>query len=51
MDVRIIVKTTFENGTTKTRRLGRLSRSFRSCRVALNCEMRNPTKSTAALCP
>lgn len=30
MDVRIIVETTFENGTTKTRRLGRLSRSFRS---------------------
>ncbi|MDR6267055.1 hypothetical protein [Roseobacter sp. N2S] len=22
-----------------------------SCRVALNCEMRNPTKSTATLCP
>lgn len=22
-----------------------------SCRVALNCEMRNPTKSTAMLCP
>ncbi|WP_420006198.1 hypothetical protein [Arenibacterium sp. LLYu02] len=22
-----------------------------SCRVALNCEMRNPTKSTAVLCP
>ena len=21
------------------------------CRVALNCEMRNPTKSTALLCP
>ena len=21
------------------------------CRVALNCEMRNPTKSTATLCP
>ena len=30
MDVRIIVETTFENGTTKTRRLGRLSRPFRS---------------------
>ncbi|MDF3363060.1 MULTISPECIES: S-(hydroxymethyl)glutathione dehydrogenase/class III alcohol dehydrogenase [unclassified Sulfitobacter] len=25
--------------------------SIRSCRVALNCEMRNPTKSTAVLCP
>ena len=24
---------------------------FRNCRVALNCEMRNPTKSTALLCP
>jgi pyruvate carboxylase len=22
-----------------------------TCRVALNCEMRNPTKSTAVLCP
>tara|TARA_R110000850_G_scaffold246226_3_gene371118 strand:+ start:2565 stop:3932 length:1368 start_codon:yes stop_codon:yes gene_type:complete len=30
MDVRIIVETTFENGTTKTRRVGRLSRPFRS---------------------
>lgn len=30
MDVRIIVETTFENGTTRTRRLGRLSRPFRS---------------------
>lgn len=30
MDVRIIVETTFENGTTKKRRLGRLSRPFRS---------------------
>lgn len=30
MDVRIIVETTFENGTTKARRLGRLSRPFRS---------------------
>lgn len=30
MDVRIIVETTFEKGTTKTRRLGRLSRPFRS---------------------
>lgn len=30
MDVQIIVETTFENGTTKTRRLGRLSRPFRS---------------------
>ena len=30
MDVRIVVETTFENGTTKTRRLGRLSRPFRS---------------------
>jgi hypothetical protein len=29
MDVRITVETTFENGTTKTRRLGRLSRPFR----------------------
>ncbi len=29
MDVRIIVETTFENGTTKRRRLGRLSRPFR----------------------
>ncbi|QIE48077.1 S-(hydroxymethyl)glutathione dehydrogenase/class III alcohol dehydrogenase (plasmid) [Pseudohalocynthiibacter aestuariivivens] len=25
--------------------------SIRCCRVALNCEMRNPTKSTAVLCP
>ncbi|TCS52473.1 hypothetical protein EDD52_1384 [Primorskyibacter sedentarius] len=30
MDVRIIVETTFENGKTRTRRLGRLSRPFRS---------------------
>ena len=30
MDVRIIVETTFENGTTKKRHLGRLSRPFRS---------------------
>jgi hypothetical protein len=30
MDVRIIVETTFENGTTKTWRLGRLSRPVRS---------------------
>ncbi len=30
MEVRIIVETTFENGTTKRHRLGRLSRSFRS---------------------
>ena len=29
MDVRIIVETTFENGTTKRHRLGRLSRPFR----------------------
>jgi hypothetical protein len=29
MDVLIIVETTFENGTTKTRRLGRLSRPLR----------------------
>ena len=29
MDVRIIVETTFENGTTRKRRLGRLSRPFR----------------------
>lgn len=29
MDVRIIVETTFENGTTKTHRLGRISRPFR----------------------
>ncbi len=29
MEVRIIVETTFENGTTKTRRLGCLSRPFR----------------------
>ena len=29
MDVRIIVETTFENGTTKRRRLGLLSRPFR----------------------
>ena len=29
MDVRIIVETTFENGTTKTQRLGCLSRPFR----------------------
>jgi len=29
MDVRIIVETTFENGTTKTHHLGRLSRPFR----------------------
>ena len=29
MDVRIIVETTFENGSTKRRRLGRLSRPFR----------------------
>jgi hypothetical protein len=29
MDVRITVETTFENGTTKTRRLGRLSPPFR----------------------
>ena len=29
MDVRIIVETTFDNGTTKTRRLGCLSRPFR----------------------
>lgn len=29
MDVRIIVETNFENGTTKRRRLGRLSRPFR----------------------
>ncbi len=29
MDVRIIVETTFENGTTKKHRLGRLSRPFR----------------------
>ena len=30
MDVRIIVETTFENGTTKTLSLGRLSRPFGS---------------------
>jgi hypothetical protein len=30
MDVRIIVETTFENGTTKTLSLGRLSRQFGS---------------------
>ncbi len=30
MDVRIIVETTFENGKTRTRRLGRLSRPFQS---------------------
>jgi hypothetical protein len=24
---------------------------FASCRVALNCEMRDSTKSTAVLCP
>lgn len=30
MDVRIIVETTFENGTTRKRHLGRLSRPFRS---------------------
>lgn len=30
MDVRIIVETTFENGTRRTRRLGRFSRPFRS---------------------
>ena len=30
MDVRIVVETTFENGTTKTRHLGRFSRPFRS---------------------
>jgi len=30
MDLRIIVETTFENGSTRTRRLGRLSRPFRS---------------------
>jgi hypothetical protein len=29
VDVRIIVETTFENGTTKRHRLGRLSRPFR----------------------
>ena len=29
MDVRIIVETTFENGTTKRHHLGRLSRPFR----------------------
>ena len=29
MDVRIIVETTFENGTTKRRRVGYLSRPFR----------------------
>ena len=29
MDVRITVETTFENGTTKRRRLGCLSRPFR----------------------
>ncbi|KKL82922.1 hypothetical protein LCGC14_1979920 [marine sediment metagenome] len=29
MEVRIIVETTFENGTTKTRHLGCLSRPFR----------------------
>ncbi len=29
MDLRIIVETTFENGTTKTHRLGGLSRPFR----------------------
>jgi len=34
MDVRIIVETTFENGTTKTRRLGRLSRPFRGTQPA-----------------
>lgn len=30
MDVRIIVETTFENGTTRKRHLGRFSRPFRS---------------------
>ena len=30
MDVRTIIETTFENGTTRTRRLGRFSRPFRS---------------------
>lgn len=30
MDVRIIVETTFENGTTRTRRVGSFSRPFRS---------------------
>ncbi len=30
MDARIIVETTFENGATKTRRLGRFSRPLQS---------------------
>jgi glycine oxidase len=28
-----------------------LSTELASCRVALNCGMKNPTKSTAVLCP
>lgn len=30
MDIRIIIETTFENGTTRTRRMGRFSRPFRT---------------------
>jgi len=31
--------------------LGQNSNSYASCRIALNSEMGNPTKSTAMLCP
>ena len=30
---------------------GSIFAGYRWCRVGLNCEMRNPTKSTALLCP